>query len=104
MMNACSTSILLELQNLNGFGLYLVCSTCNHCTFVTIERVGDGIDLLSFPENLLKENSSRFKPFVVRTREGKLTIFCGCCRSGKSALRLSPVPDGTSPSQGNSDD
>lgn len=95
-----STSIALELRGLNELGLSFVCSTCGHSSSVMLEQKEDGIAL----SNLRAHDSRplrlwRYNPVVALISEGRFLILCGYCRSGKSALVVSPAHAGISSSQ-----
>lgn len=101
-MNYCLTSISAELLNLDHFGLTFVCGHCRRVTSVTLELKGDGIELCGSGAGLdyAMPKSSLPKLVWVRTNGGNLSISCGYCRSGKTAVIVSLASAGISSSKG----
>jgi hypothetical protein len=95
MIPSSSISIAPELPNCEKFGVYFVCGTCLSSTLLMIDRVAAGIALSDWDANLPTLKFARCKVCVVATPEGKLLISCGFCRSGRTALEISPARVGT---------
>lgn len=90
------TSINLELQNCEQFGFFFECATCHHMSCAMLELAKDGIALSICDPNYTPLRSWQSKLSLAQTEKGKLSISCGFCRSGITAIIASRLPDGTS--------
>lgn len=102
MTNCSLITIQLQLPTYKQCGVYFACVACGYSTYVKIEHGADGMLLLGSLDLSNERKLSPPKLCWVRTREGNLLISCGYCRSGKTAMILSPAPAGTSYSPANS--
>jgi hypothetical protein len=89
-----STLTIQGLRPFAHFGFYFECGTCHHIAFVTCVLEKDGTVSFDYEGNCYRPNWSQHKPFVAVTQGAKLSISCGVCRSGLTAVVISKNPVG----------
>lgn len=90
-------------RDLGRFGLTFACGTCGLISSVTLELGKDGIELSDYLADANLSQSSPCSRLVAVTGDGRVSISCGYCRSGKTILEVSLPQDGTSYSLANSE-